>query len=109
MPIRMVGASSSIVPDTAVTSADLAHLGAIKELLRLLNDPYAGGTPLVHVVDRIRVLASRCAARARLKSPDRQAKTTTQVLALIGNRGLEAELLTLLEDLTILNAELEGR
>jgi hypothetical protein len=103
----LVGPPKSAVSDTSVTRTDLAHLGAIKELLSLLNDPYAGGTPLVHVVDRIRVLQARCLRRAKQTSPDRPMKTTSQVLALIGNRGLEAELLTLLEDLTMLNAELE--
>ena len=106
MSIRMVGPQKQRAADTQVTLSDLAHLDAIKELLGLLNDPYAGGTPLVHVVERIRPLAARCLMRAKLKSPDRQLKSTEQVLALIGNRGLEAELLTLLEDLTILKATL---
>ena len=107
MPIRMVGPPKSGVSETRVTASDLAHLSAIKDLLSLLNDPYAGGTPLVHIVDRIRVLQARCALRAKQTSPDRPLKTTAQVLALIGNRGLEAELLTLLEDLTMLKAELD--
>ncbi|HVU01488.1 MAG TPA: hypothetical protein VHE30_07040 [Polyangiaceae bacterium] len=106
MPIKLVGAKKEPPLNTSVSPADLAHLDSIKELLRLLNDQWAGGNALVIAVDRIKPLSARCRVRAQLKSPDRELRSTEQVLALIGNRGLEAELLTLLEDLTILKASL---
>ena len=100
---------SSLPPTfrTVVTRDDLVYLETIKELLRALNDPYVGESQLKRFIEPIPVLAARCIARARHRHPTRHVRTVAQALPLIGNRGVEAELLTLLEDLTVVKSETE--
>ncbi len=43
-----------------------------------------------------------------MKRPTLRAATLNQALALLGNRGLETELLQVLEDLTVLRSELDA-
>lgn len=101
----MAGVDSLPRLDVTVTDADLAHVETIKELLRVLNDPCAGEAQLARLIERVPVLAARCIARARHAHPLRQARTVRQALSLIGNRGIEAEVLNVLEDLTIVKSE----
>jgi hypothetical protein len=87
--------------DCRVKLEHLKDLSKIQALLTALNDPYAN---IGRLVSAIPVLAARCAARAVQRSKS-DINSIDHALTLIGNKGLESELLTLLEDLTILNAE----
>jgi hypothetical protein len=92
---------------TALDEEDLDLLGGIHDLLSKLNDAYAGGTQVAALIEKIPVLAARCTRRAAKRFPGKQPKTLAEALTLIGNMGLEAELLQLLEDLTVLRADLD--
>ncbi|MDX2052380.1 MAG: HDOD domain-containing protein [Polyangiaceae bacterium] len=98
----------SQVKECEVGRDNLNDLPTIHELLSALNDPYAPSNLIADLVFRIPVLSARCLRRAN--SPVRQLRRdeVAKVLTKIGNRGLEAELLQLLEDLTTLKADLEG-
>jgi hypothetical protein len=88
-----------------VRPEDLKDVRQIQTLLSALNDPYAN---IVELVGSVRVLAARCRRRARLKALAREVNSIAQALAIIGNKGTEEELLGVLEDLTVLKAELGG-
>jgi HD-like signal output (HDOD) protein len=92
-----------------VTLKHLAELPKITELLRALNDPMAGGKNVGKLVTRIPVLAARLVDRALSRSRKKEIYSIDQALNMLGNRGLESELLQLLEDLTIKKAEAEER
>lgn len=90
--------------DCVVQSEHLEHVDNIRSLLGALNDPYASGHKIAKLVAEIPVLAARCVRRAgRTRSVE--VATIEHALSLIGNRGLEAELLGVLEDLTLLKAQ----
>jgi hypothetical protein len=91
----------------AVAEEDLKSLGDIHALLRALNDAYAGGARVGDLVSKLPVLQARCLRRAIKRNPAKVHCTLPEALTLIGNIGLESELLQLLEDLTVLSAELE--
>jgi len=88
-----------------VRPADLKDIPKIQALLLALNDPYAG---IVKLVGSVRVLDARCRRRARLKAITKDITSTAYALSIIGNKGTEEELLGVLEDLTVLKAELGG-
>ncbi|HET9956459.1 MAG TPA: hypothetical protein VFQ61_18265 [Polyangiaceae bacterium] len=90
--------------DCRVRPEHLKDLSKIQALLTALNDPYAN---IAKLVVAIPVLAARCIVRAAARSK-LDIATVDQALNLIGNKGLESELLVLLEDLTILKAETEA-
>jgi hypothetical protein len=92
----------------AVSATDLRSLEPIHELLSELNDPFASWNRLASLVSAIPVLAARCVrlARSRLP-PESEVESVERALLLIGNRGLETELFGVLEDLTVLKADLE--
>lgn len=90
-----------------VTIKHLSELPKIMELLHALNDPLAGGRNVGKLVTKIPVLAARLVDRALSQSRKKQIASLDQALNLVGNRGLESELLQLLEDLTIKKAEAE--
>ncbi len=87
------------VEPAAVTSADLQHVGEISALLLTLNDPRASAAALARHVDKIRVLKVRVARRYMRVFSRKVVPETTQQIALLGNRELEAVLLELLEDI----------
>jgi hypothetical protein len=91
----------------AVDESDLAALSDIHALLRALNDAYAGGARVEALVDKVAILRARCIRRAIKRFPAKVGCTLKEALTLIGNIGLESELLQLLEDLTILSSEIE--
>ena len=91
--------------DCRVRAEHLNDLGKIHDLLTALNDPYAN---IGRLVASIPVLAARCAARAIQQRAKLEINSIDHALTLIGNKGLESELLTLLEDLTVLKAESES-
>ncbi len=88
----------------SVDREDLGNLGALHRLLTRLNEPAASATALSGLVDGIPVLSNRLHARfQRMRGRDER---TSQILSLLGNRELEGMLMELLEDLTILHADL---
>lgn len=91
-----------------VTVKHLAELPKIMELLSALNDPMAGGKNVGKLVTKIPVLAARVVDRALSHARKKEIYSVDQALNMVGNRGLESELLQLLEDLTIKKAEAEG-
>lgn len=89
---------------TTVDKEDLGNLGALHRLLARLNEPAASATALSGLVDEIPVLSNRLHARyQRMRGRDER---TSQILSLLGNRALEGLLMEVLEDLTILHADL---
>lgn len=90
-----------------VTIKHLSELPKIMELLHALNDPLAGGKNVGKLVTKIPVLAARVVERALSQSRKKEVYSIDQAINMVGNRGLEGELLTLLEDLTIKKAEAE--
>ena len=93
----------------AVEESDLSELGDIHELLRALNDAHAGAARIEALVDKVAVLRARCLRRAHKRAPSKIDCTLKEALTLIGNIGLESELLQLLEDLTVLRSELDDK
>jgi hypothetical protein len=94
--------------DCEARKEHLVELGPIHDLLKALNDPYSGGTRVTTLVSQIPLLAHRCVQALLVKRPTLRAATLNQALALLGNRGLETELLQVLEDLTVLRSELDA-
>lgn len=92
-----------------ITERDLDDLPKILELLGRLNDPYAGGDTVARLVESIRVLKARCMRNAGRRFVNRKIESLGYALNLIGNRGLEAELFELLEEMTVFKSELESR
>src|SRR3982751_6914375 len=92
-----------------VDASDLKRLDAVHRLLEALRDPYASNDLLEHRVSHIPVLAARIVRHARRAAPSRTINSLGSALAVVGNRGLEAVLLELLEDLTVLRADVEGQ
>lgn len=90
-----------------VTVKHLSELPKITELLSALNDPLAGGKNVGKLVSKIPVLAARVVERALSRKSKKDIASVDQAINMIGNRGLESELLQLLEDLTIKKAEAE--
>lgn len=104
MRVTPAGTLKPAPSDCRVTLAHLQDLGKIHDLLTALNDPYAN---IGKLVASIPVLAARCVTRAIQRSK-LEINSIDHALTLIGNKGLESELLTLLEDLTVLKAETDG-
>ncbi len=101
LPHISVPASRRAVPE------DLEHLPQVEALLSALNDPYVGIPTLALLVDKIPLLRARCQREAFLLRPSWRIDNSEIALRAIGNKGLEKTLLELLEDLTVLKAELE--
>jgi hypothetical protein len=98
-------ATEPYADDCNVRPEDLKDIPQIQSLLLALNDPYAS---IGKLVGNVRVLNARCRRRARLKSLAKEVTSIDHALAIIGNKGTEEELLGVLEDLTVLKAELSG-
>jgi hypothetical protein len=90
-----------------ITVKHLSELPKITELLHALNDPLAGGKNVGKLVTKIPVLAARVVERALSRKSKKEISSIDQAITMIGNRGLESELLQLLEDLTIKKSEAE--
>jgi hypothetical protein len=95
--------------DIKVQPKHLLELDRIHQLLRAMDDPYAAGRNIGNLVAGIPILAARCIHRATSRSTKIEINSLDHAIALIGNRGLEAELLDLLEDLTIAKSKLENQ
>ncbi len=98
---------TSIPVPRKVAPEDLEQLPQLKALLHALNDPYVGLKRLAMLLDGVPVLKSRCQYQGFLRRPALRVDSSELVLGVIGNKGLEAMLFEVLEDLTILKAELE--
>jgi len=94
--------------DCKLGPSDLKRLGSVKELLGLLNDPYVGPYKLAETITNIPVFAARCRREAALFRPRSEVEDIERALNVIGNRGIEKVLLELLEDMTILKADLDA-
>jgi HD-like signal output (HDOD) protein len=90
-----------------ITLKHLSELPKIMELLHTLNDPLAGGKNVGKLVSKIPVLAARLVDRALSQSRKKEIYSVDQAINMVGNRGLETELMSLLEDLTIKKSEAE--
>ena len=92
-----------------VQKEDLAHTDVLLGILRLLNDPRQGATPIATLVTALPVLEARVRRvyRAPVGWGSLHAPPVREVLAALGNHAFEAVLLELLEDLTVLRASLE--
>lgn len=97
----------SLAPAWRAQRSDLQSLEHVRSLLTALNNPYVSTARIEQLVEQIRVLRVRCIRRAIQDSDADSTPNLSEALALIGNKGLEAELLAVLEDLTILSAELQ--
>ena len=95
--------------DCKVHPADLKRLDLVRDLLQLLNDPYVGPFKLSDTIAHFPVFAARCRREAALYRPRPEVENIERALNVIGNRGIEKVLLELLEDLTILKSDLEGK
>jgi HD-like signal output (HDOD) protein len=90
-----------------ITLKHLSELPKIVDLLNTLNDPLAGGKNVGRLVSTIPVLAARLVERALSQSRKKEISSIDQAINMIGNRGIETELMNLLEDLTIKKSEAE--
>lgn len=90
-----------------VAPEDLQRLQGIHDLLSTLNDPLASQTKIEKFCSVTPVLCARLIAYARSVRPSMQVNRLGEALRFIGNRGVEFVLLQLLEDLTVLKADLE--
>jgi hypothetical protein len=90
-----------------ISAQDLDDLGEIHGLLAVLNDPMAAGRDLAEWIEKIPKLKERLLRTARVRSGHLDLTALGPALSILGNRGLESELLQLLEDMTIAKAELE--
>ncbi|HXK20535.1 MAG TPA: hypothetical protein VNG33_22145 [Polyangiaceae bacterium] len=90
-----------------ITVKHLSELPKITALLQALNDPLAGGKNVGKLVTTIPVLAARVVERALSQSRKKEIYSIDQAINMVGNRGIESELLSLLEDLTIKKSEAE--
>jgi hypothetical protein len=91
---------------TRVTPADIERLDIIHALLSELNDPRASAVSIAPFIGAFPPLRARLEQAFRTRRPNAHAKNLAGQLALLGNREVEAVLLELLEDLTMLRADL---
>jgi hypothetical protein len=94
-------------PRLGITREDLKDLGEIHGLLAVLNDPMAAGRDLAEWIEKIPKLKERLLRTARVRSGHLDLSALGPALNILGNRGLESELLQLLEDMTIAKAEMD--
>jgi hypothetical protein len=90
-----------------VAPDDLHRLDAIHALLATLNDPLASQPQIERLCAAMPVLSARLIAYGRAAWPKRKIERLADSLRLVGNRGVEVVLLQLLEDLTVLKADLD--
>lgn len=88
-----------------VIPADLRCLPVLHEILGLLADPAVSAAQLGAASEKIPVLANRL--RVEAKNLGRVRRNAGEAIVFLGNRGFESVLLTLLEDLTVLRADVD--
>lgn len=98
-------------PRCEVAPEDLEQLGVLHRILALLNEPGQSAAPIAALVEELPVLAARArrahSSALRVGRGLGEPPKIAMVLASLGNRAFEALLLELLEDLTILRADLD--
>ncbi len=90
-----------------VTAQHLECFSNLHALLLVFNDPYASGFDLAKHVEEIPILAARLVRSARIQTGHLDLTNINTALSFLGNKGLEGELLNLLEDMTVAKADLE--
>ena len=90
-----------------VAPEDLERLQAIHDLLATLNDPLASQSRVEKMCMAMPVLSARLISHVRAARPMRPPTGLDEALRFAGNRGVEVVLLQLLEDLTVLKADLD--
>lgn len=90
-----------------VTPDDLGRLSELHALLFALDDPTAALPKVLELATKLPPLGPRIVALAQRRIPSRRDLDLRAALSLLGNRGVELVLLELLEDLTILKADLD--
>lgn len=100
-----VGARVRRAEPWEVTPESLACLDAVRSLLSALNNAYVSTNQIQKLILDIPVLAARCMRRVAGKQPPTP-EGLAHALTVMGNMGLESELLGLLEDLTTCRADL---
>jgi len=99
--------STQPAPDeTPVRPADLERLDVIHSILRALNDSLVSATTIADYAERLRPLRARITRCYVARFPTRAIPPLAQQVAILGNREVESVLLALLEDLTVLRADL---
>jgi hypothetical protein len=106
-PLNSKAKARKVDARLGITADDLKDFGEIHGLLSVLNDPMAAGRDLAGWIEKIPKLKERLLRTARVRSGHLDLGALGPALNILGNRGLEAELLQLLEDMTIAKAELE--
>jgi hypothetical protein len=91
---------------TCVCAADIERLDIIHALLSELNDPRASAVTLAPFIDAFPPLRARIGRAFELRRPNSRATNIAAQIVCLGNREVEMVLLELLEDLTMLRAEL---
>jgi hypothetical protein len=94
--------------DCQVRAEHLDRMPLVKDILTELNDPYAASHRLAQLIAQLPPLEARCRREAKLKRAASADANLEYVLNIIGVRGIEVVLMDILEELTILNAELKG-
>lgn len=89
-----------------VRAAHVESFGALHGLLQSFNDPYTSGSDLASHVREIPLLEKRLLRTARIQTGHMDISDISAALSLVGNKGLERELLQLLEDMTEVKADL---
>jgi hypothetical protein len=100
--------SSGICPadPTRVVPADIERLDVIHALLAELNDPRASAVTIAPFIAAFPPLRARIARTFEMRRPNSHGTSIASQIVCLGNREVEAVLLELLEDLTMLRADL---
>ena len=86
----------------------LAHLGVLHETLSALNDACVSASVIARCIEKLPPLRARLERRFRKQTgAGRTVPQVSEQLAHLGNREFEAVLLELLEDLTMLRADVD--
>jgi hypothetical protein len=103
---QSMSSSLRLVDPTRVCPADIERLDVIHALLAELNDPRASAVTIAPFIIAFPPLRARIERAFKLRRPNLRAPSVPMQIVALGNREVEAVLLELLEDLTMLRAEL---
>jgi hypothetical protein len=95
--------------DPRLSASDLGRLPVLHAILSALNDKNVSAAVIASHVERLPALHARIGAeyrRWRAHEPSIHSVSLAEQIATIGNRQVEAVLLELLEELTMLSADL---
>lgn len=89
-----------------VTREDLERIPLLHDIIGALDDRRASARDIARVIQRLPSLAARISNAWQRHFPTGAPPSLVVQIAMLGHREIEGVLLTLLEDLTILRAEL---